>query len=129
MTLRTSQNLPGEYWLPVGGEMSGIWTPLKNRCNTAQEVIRTTGSHQSSRKSLRSSQYFRRRIQENKQNPSDDGFLDKDFEEMVVLGEAKLPIEKIAAETVGFKFLNTEIGNNIYPEQTIELNYDVKVKY
>ncbi|CAG9325537.1 unnamed protein product [Blepharisma stoltei] len=130
LTLRQwpESEIPGEVWIPIGSQLTGLYTPIRHRCNTAQEVIRTVGSHASSRGSLRSSQYFRRKIKENRQK-KEEILIDNEFDDMMVQGEAKFPIEKSAAENIGVKFVTTDIGNNILPEQTIELNYEVKVKY
>ncbi|CAG9322486.1 unnamed protein product [Blepharisma stoltei] len=129
LTLRQwpKSDVPGEVWIPIGGQLSGLYTTIRHRSNTSQEFIRTVGSHCSSRGSLRNSQYFKQKLEENQSK--DQILLDKELDDMMVLGESKFPIEKSAAEMIGVRFLATDIGNNVMPEQTIELNYEVKVKY
>lgn len=129
MTLRsTGQEKYYSTYLPVGNHLSGLYAYKKGAKKETLEVIRRPGSTSSSFRSFKDDPYLQSRLSVKTNFPRLSAI--SKFDDLVVYGESKLPLEIEAVKNVGFENVRTQLiepGND--KEEVITQNYSSKLRH
>jgi len=126
MTLRNEENCSDTY-IQVGNKFYALFTRITARSGSEKEIIRKPGEVKFQGKTFKQFPYFREKLQEDTDHWRT--LTQEDFTELTVVGQAKYPLELEAANRVGSQYVRPDLVQMEDVEETIEENYDVKLKY
>lgn len=128
MTLRSSRKDRNySTHIPVGKHSTGIFAHMTGAKKECLEVIRRPGSTTSSFRSFKDDPYLKSRLS----NMSESLRLSEisKFDDLVVHGTSKLPLEIEAVKTVGIQNIRTSLIESGAPkEEVISKHYDSKYR-
>lgn len=130
MSLRADRREERATYVPVGNALSGLYTKVKERSQTAEAIIRRPGALKSTFKTFRDNPYFQKRTAVETQKKSLRPVDCTETDMLVVEGVGKLSLEMHAAQEVGLEFVRPELVEvGPVEEETLAMQFDKRLKY
>jgi hypothetical protein len=130
MSLRADKRDERATFVPVGNTLSGLYTKVKERSQTAEAIIRRPGAVKSSTKTFRDNPYFQKRQAEENKKKALRPVNCTDAEHLTVEGVGKLGLEVSAAQEIGLEYLRPElVEGGVVEEEILAMQFDRRLKY